>query len=309
MLVFFTTILCVEFALAEQLDNDNTAATITTTLPSPASLSSEDDFFWSSALGAGSLAELDDTQAVPLIEQNVLAATPSNAKSLPATLPSGSGLFLSVTVGAGWLSEFGSAENVALADIITNRYVPQQKTNWQFFSGIGVGRHVKSSGKYSVDLGLSGYYLNFGTQHGIVHPAFNLSPDFDTLNYSLKASSVIIWGELHWYFNTIFCKPYLFLGSGIVLNYAKHYVEMPTDPNETAAPMLSPFENYRAVNFSYGVGAGISHFKLARPKWTLEYRYVNLGQVELGLTPVQSTAQHLAFRPINENLIVFTLYD
>lgn len=231
----------------------------------------------------------------------------NNNMNLISLITRSSPYFILISLGAGG-KKINKTDDVALTNTITNRYEGNRTLKWTLLSAIGFGRHFKSSKRSFIDLGVTGYYFNFGRHHGILHPAYNISPNFDTLNYKFLASSIALWSELHCFLSNNRFKPYFFLGIGAAWNHLYNYRESPSDPNKTAAPMLNPFANHWKTNFSFGLGLGIAQTINQRPRWSIEYRYANLGKAEFAQTPLQTTLHRLQVGSLNVNLVMLSFY-
>ena len=207
-------------------------------------------------------------------------------------------------------NRISSSQNldVQLTDTIANRYSVTEKKNEQLFGGIGLGKHVSDWHNQTFDLSASGYYFDLGRNTGIVHPAYNVAPDFDTLNYTYKGSSYSLLAEINYYLTNYKYNPFLYFGIGISANQLKDYHELPPFNDFSAAPMLDPFHKDTKYNLALGIGAGIKKDLNHNFAVAIGYRLIYLGDSNLGRTPDQSTDNHLALNKLYTNAVHLTLY-
>ncbi|WP_367607419.1 hypothetical protein [Legionella sp. W05-934-2] len=230
------------------------------------------------------------------------------AGSLGESIPSERGrIFVLAAVGGG-LVNINKTADVFLSDTISNRYRLHRATNGFMMAGFGVGRHIHSINNHPFDLGVSGYYYDLGTFKGRVHPAYNVAPDFDTLNFSLKASSIALLAELRYYFQAQRFQPFLSVAAGAARNALIRYKEFPPYNNLSPAPMLRPFKNHHTINVSSGIGAGVKRQLSRYAEGALEYRFVYLGNAELGVSPIQLTQHRMQFRHLYVNSLILSLF-
>lgn len=236
-----------------------------------------------------------------------LIINPSNAQNLSQTLKE----IYFISSFSSSLFKVTQNQNINLSDSITNRYsLINPYKNLNYF-GIGLGKHFNLNflGHINIfDLNLSGYYIDYQRFSGIVHPAYNAAPDFDTLNYYFAGTSKLALLELRYFLDDSNYKPYVYLSAGPSVNNFSQYYEQPTFIDETAAPMPIPFFGHQKISTSYGIGVGMKHVLINNFYWAFEYRFLNAGKGKLGLTPEQSTSNAIRFNYLNMHSLVLSLY-
>ena len=217
------------------------------------------------------------------------------------------GVYYLLSVGTG-VASIGKTTDLPLTNAVINRYVANRKNKLLILFGAGLGYQFHSTRPFTIALGAAFYHIEWGRYGGVVHPAFNLNPVFDALNYSYRVSSSLLWAEQYWIFGRKHWKPYLFLGLGITWNNTFDYMEVPVNPNSSAAPLAIPFRTRTQTYFSYGIGIGVKYlFSKYKTGISIGYRYINLGKGQLGTTPLQTTSVRLTTGRLYAHLIVFSL--
>lgn len=247
-----------------------------------------------------------------LLNSPAFASSKKNNLSFPAQKESD--LFVSgsmiyqLSIGTG-LSKLDETRDVALATNIINRYSPDKKDKLIVFFGLGFGYQLTAKRPLDMSLGLSVYRIIWGKYGGLVHPAFNLNPSFDTLTYTYHISSYLLWIEQYWIFGPGHWRPYIYLAIGGSWNHTFEYNEVPTNPSGSASPMADPYAAHTHFDFSYAFGIGVNYL-LSNNKTQLRlgYRYINLGVGHLGNTPVQTTRQQLSTGSLYAHIIVFSVF-
>ncbi len=148
--------------------------------------------------------------------------------------------------------------------------------------------------------------MYFGSHDGILHPAFNVNPNFGILNYSYRVSSTALWQEQYWIFGSCRWKPYLFMGVGVTWNHLFDYFESAS--NGSTAPVITPFHSYTQAHVAYGFGMGIHYVLHNQSRVDVGYRYINLGGGSLGRSSIQTTDARLRVNNLYAHMITLSLY-
>jgi len=218
------------------------------------------------------------------------------------------GMYYQLSLGTG-VAKVGKTSNLPLTNVITNRYVADRKERLVIFFGLGLGYQFVSIDPVEMSVGMSVYRNIWGHYGGLVRPAFNLNPNFDTLDYTYHVSSTLAWVEQYWLFGRGHWKPYFFWALGGSWNCTYDYEEIPTDPNGSASPMTIPFGSHTLFSFSYGLGVGLNYvLSNNKTQMRIGYRYIYLGKGQLGLTSLQTTTQRLSTGRLDAHIIVFSLF-
>ena len=215
----------------------------------------------------------------------------------------------------GAMSDLGNNSSVAINSFQTNTYNATSSSSTNSIFGIAIGHEFAPSygtRNVKIVLGLGAHFINLGTVKGIESPLSNLG-DFDTLNYQFSASSTAIMAETRFVYSASSWRPYLLTGLGGAWNSLSGYAEVPTDSNSGASPASHLFTDNTQGSFAYEIGVGILHPIYHDRKneiiydLGLDYRYLHLGNAQLGLSSSQTTTDHLQANNMNAQAIMFTL--
>ena len=215
----------------------------------------------------------------------------------------------------GAMSDLGNNSSVAITSSQTNTYNATSSSSTNSIFGIGIGHEFAPSyGERNVKivLGLGAHFINLGTIKGIESP-FSNQGNFATLNYQFSASSTAIMAETRFVYTASSWQPYLLTGFGGAWNSLTGYNEVPTDSNSGASPASHVFTDNTQGSFAYEIGVGILHPIYHDRKneiiysLGLDYRYLRLGDAQLGLSSAQTTTEHLQANNTNVQAIMFTL--
>lgn len=197
--------------------------------------------------------------------------------------------------------------------LVINDYVTDQDMRAGYLTGLGLVyslEHVTPA-PFTYNFGLMVYYLNLGEVQGTEYPFINQG-SFDTLDYRFKSQSLAFMLQPKIIMTSFDYQPYVFLGLGVAKNYLYDYKEGPTDPSSSAAA-TDPFENKMLTSFAYEVGIGIQHEipyhhnDLFRYVFSVDYRYINLGQAALGFRDNQTTRESIEVNNLNTQSLVFAV--
>lgn len=200
----------------------------------------------------------------------------------------------------------GKTTTVNFGGLATNQYQPNRVYKIGPLWGFDIGRqHWYASNRW-VRYGFESSYTRVIKMSGLVHPLFNINPNFDTLTYTYAIRSVPFLFVTQLGFATSNKnETYLIGGAGISWNQASDYNEVPTQPALTAAPMRIMFKTHSALEFVYTIGAGFSHSITHSASWGLEYRFTGYGPAQLGNNGTSVNGLYLG--PIHSNEILARL--
>lgn len=171
-----------------------------------------------------------------------------------------------------------------------NTYSSNRGSDSVWMLGLSGGYTFPIAHKFNLALGFEADYLNFGKITGTLHPLTNISPSFDTLNYSYKAKSYTLMADLklQWlYTDKLFLN--VFGALGPAWNEVSNYSE--TVPSGSSAfPSPFPFENKTSTHFAFSIGAGVGYRIIQGATVELGYSYFNLGKGELASTATSLNA-------------------
>ena len=107
---------------------------------------------------------------------------------------------------------------------------------------------------------------------------------FDNFTYRYNVRSLGLMAESRIISEKYTLKPYLLGGIGSAWNTSHKYRQVAN--NDQAVSLIQPFPSRRSTNFSYEIGAGIG-YNVKNTFISLEYKFQDLGQSQLGLPPSQ----------------------
>ena len=214
--------------------------------------------------------------------------------------------FGTIDVGAGF-AKLGRTDDINLTGPIINTYKAKRNIRGSILLGWSAGYAMTTPrNDYEYSLGVANYYLQYPDVAGKVHPLSNISPNFDTLNYSYKVRSIPVFAEGQLKALKMGqMQPYVLGGIGASWNRVNTYQEKATDPNGTASPMTSPFAGHSNTQFAYELGVGLSLPATCKVALSLGYRYFDLGRISLGTSDVQTTSERLSVGRIRTHALIF----
>ena len=204
---------------------------------------------------------------------------------------------------------------VPLSSNITNDYRTNAQTHWTGLWGFGIERtfqNLLEEKPFELSLGLAGYMISQGQVKGTEYPLAN-DGIYDTLNYQFNTKSNALMVESRWFYTGKTWRPFALIGIGESWNHFSHYIEEPTDPALTAAPVPIPFSNATQGSFAYEFGLGVQHAIFhdephhVHYTASIDYRYVNFGNGHLGPIPTQTTVSRLHINGLYTQGILITL--
>jgi hypothetical protein len=162
----------------------------------------------------------------------------------------------------------------------------------------------------SLNVGLSGIYTNYGSVEGAELPFIN-DGTFDALNYQFHTQSLAAMVETKLFFNNFKWQPYLTAGVGCAWNRFYDYSQT-ADSNPLTAGQTN-FANNTTASFAYEAGIGVQRqifLEASRDVQyfvTVDYRYLNFGNGQLGPAPTQTTDSRLQVSNMYTQALVFSL--
>jgi opacity protein-like surface antigen len=212
-----------------------------------------------------------------------------------------------VLLGAG-LGFTGRAQTLVMQPGINFGYNPNRGQT-AYLIGIGGGHSFILTPAWDLSLGIEADYVDYGKDKGLIDPLINISPHFDTLDYSYKAKAYTFMGNLRlrwWNTRRGFIEGYASLG--IARNTLSDYTEV-SSAGSSASPMLNRFQkrSSTAPAFSVGIAWGYQF----SPKRAIEmgYRYINTGSAKFKTPDVPSLSGQptLSAGKLSAQLIYFDL--
>jgi hypothetical protein len=194
-----------------------------------------------------------------------------------------------------------------------NEYKTQSQSQVRPMFGIGVAHSFAGFNRpLGISLGLSGYYLDYGTIKGTEYP-FVDDGIFDSLDYKFHARSLSTMLESRFIYTQFKWQPYALAGIGVSWNRLYKYNETPSISSNSAAASLYPFPSNTMAAFAYELGLGVQRQIFIDSSnafqyfLSLEYRYINNGKAELGPSFAQTTSDRLQVSNLNTQALMFSL--
>lgn len=219
-------------------------------------------------------------------------------------------------MGGFTMSALENARSVTVNETpeVINDYIADQDTVFGYMAGMGLVYSFDkvSPAPFTYNFGLMGYFVEMGNVEGTEYPFINAG-SFDTLDYHFKAKSVAFMLQPRIIYTKYPFQPYVFLGIGMAKNHLYDYKEKPSDPSGSAVAAPNPYASKTVTSYAYEVGAGIQH-KISHDTknnfkylLSLDYRYMNLGDAELGVMPGQLTRDAPKVNNLNTQALVFSI--
>lgn len=202
------------------------------------------------------------------------------------------------------LSTLSNTASVSPTSGLTNTYIATESLQSGEFLGFGpeyVFDHLTTK-PFTLGLGLSTYFIGLGNIAGTETPGSNIGLT-DTLNYNIKASSIALMVEPKITYTKYALQPYALAGVGTDWNTLSAFTQT-TPPGSLAAPSSS-YADHTENSFAYEFAVGLQYQLQQNKKLSLrlEYRYLNLGDAQLGAAVGQTNNQRLASNDISTNII------
>lgn len=197
--------------------------------------------------------------------------------------------FALLAVGADFIRT-GESKSITLLPPFSNYYTNHSSYPGSASLGIGGGIEGIYSERFFWQLGASGMFNATVTRWGEVWQMG--LPEFNNFQYryNIQSSRVVAIGKL---LSTIYkhYHPYLSGELGAAFNASRSYQETPLIEE---AVLIAPFSNHRQSSVAWGIGIGIDWDLNPIARLGLGYQFVNLGKARLGLSPAQTTQEHLS---------------
>ena len=237
--------------------------------------------------------------ALPLI---FTAVTPAQAENFDFYI-----------MGGPAYSRLANNTNIAFNPFLTNAYHTTNLGNWAPLLGAGVGHSFNfADTSVSLNVGVSGYYTNYGSVEGTELPFIN-DGYYDTLHYKFHTQSMATMVEAKVFFDKFQWQPYVTAGVGCAWKRFYGYSERAAINPMSAATAQNGFAGKTTSSFAYAAGLGLQHQIFADPSHdvqyfvTVDYRYLNFGKGELGAAENQLTNVGLKIPNMYTQALVLSL--
>lgn len=216
-------------------------------------------------------------------------------------------------MGGPAFSNLSNDSYININQYMVNEYKTQSQSQTRPIFGIGVAHSFDGFNQpLSLSLGLSGYYINYGTIKGTEYPFVN-DGIFDSLDYKFHAQSLSTMIESRFIYTQCNWQPYALAGIGASWNRLYHYNETPSNSSQSAASSPYPFPGNTMASFAYELGLGVQRqiyihsSNVFQYFLSLEYRYINNGKAEFAPSLAQTTSDRLQVSHLNTQTLMFSL--
>ncbi len=201
----------------------------------------------------------------------------------------------------------GSTQQVALFNSLGNTYVADNNVHntLSFMAGLGATTFQNNFIKF--DDSIRFMPVSNVPVSGTVWELY--SPLFANLAYKYRLRSEILLFENAISWTKMPIHPSFILGIGRAINRVSYYEEYPL--NNLTVISAEKFKNAKEMQLAYEIGAGLD-YPINKAVIELAYRFMNVGQARLGLSPTQTSQDKLSTGQINYhtiNLGVRIYYD
>ncbi len=183
----------------------------------------------------------------------------------------------------------GQQQTLTLLPNYQNLYTVANGRRAMVDGGLFIGAERTLTDNLAAQVGIAGYMAAPSMMNGDVWQF--ASPAFDNLyyNYEIHHERVMVGGKLLYLPHESY-RPYLSAEMGVSFNQATYYHERyRTLPVTT----LAPFSANSTVSFAWATGLGIEYQLNDKARLGFGYEFVDLGRVQLGTSPSQTTNQTL----------------
>ena len=181
------------------------------------------------------------------------------------------GTFDFYIMGGPAYSRLTNNTNIAFNPFLTNAYNTTNQGNLGPLLGAGVGHSFNfADTNLSLNVGLSGYYTNYGSVEGTELPFIN-DGYYDTLHYKFHTQSLATMVEAKFFYDKFQWQPYVTAGLGCAWNRFYGYSERGVINPMSAATAQNTFAGKTTSSFAYGAGVGLQHQIFLDPSHEVQY--------------------------------------
>jgi opacity protein-like surface antigen len=176
----------------------------------------------------------------------------------------------------------------------TFSYSSNDNNNHNYIAGIAFNRLVDVAPLYSAQIGISYHYLSDMDVKGNLTQG--IAPPFYQANYSynINSSQYMIDAKLRRELQSCL-YPYVYLGLGLAANRAFDF----TTDVPAYLTVTPDYSNKTTYAFAYSLGVGIDYLVMSKLSVGIGYRFINLGNTELGTGTIRNTSTKAALSQSN----------
>jgi len=213
------------------------------------------------------------------------------------------------SIGGGpGLTSFGKTQTLLVSTQgIQNRYNASRPTQLAALGAASFGYQILFA-HLQLNLGIAGYFVDFGNTDGTINPAVNFLPASGPLSYDYAAHSLMAMAQarLVW-LTSSYWHPFILLALGASWNEAFNYFEARVPASGTSSPARSPYQSYWQSHLAYALGIGVIHKLSQHLSIAFGYRFVYAGDARLSSGAGRSTGAAPATGTLDAHLLVMNL--
>lgn len=219
------------------------------------------------------------------------------AASLPITSFANTKPIITFSLGSDRTNVFAT-KNITLIPPFQNSYNATNHYDTETVAGLFLGGEMPILQNWALQTGFSYFQSSSFAVGGNVNqfsdPAFNNL----TYQYQIQSRRLLIESKLSHAFRQIW-HPYITAGLGEAFNQTYAYIEYPITSD--AVPMSQPFTSHTTHSFTYLAGLGIDVDLGEHLRAGAGYRFADLGNASLGVTPLQSSSNTISHTHLHTN--------
>lgn len=192
----------------------------------------------------------------------------------------------------------GATQQVTLFNDLGNTYVADNNVRNILSFMAGVGATTLQTQYLKIDDSIRFMPIGNVPVSGYVWELY--TPLFSNMAYKYRLKSDILLFENAVSWTSLPLRPSFILGIGRAVNRVSYYEEYPL--NNYTIILSEKFRNNKSTEFAYEIGAGFD-YPIKTAVIELAYRFVNVGQASLGLSPSQNSTNRLFTGQINYHTI------
>jgi len=204
---------------------------------------------------------------------------------------------VSVSLGSDRANVY-STKTITFITPFQNSYIGTNHYDTEPVIGLFLGGETTFLQNWAWQWGVSYFQSSSFEEDGNVNQFANPAFNNFTYQYQIQSRRVSLEAKLSHAFRQIW-HPYLSAGAGEAFNDAYAYTETPL--SSAAVPMSPSFAGHTTKSFTYSAGVGIDVDMAEHVRVGAGYRYVNLGNASLGVTPLQTGNHTISNSHLNTN--------
>ncbi len=209
-----------------------------------------------------------------------------------------------VTVSSGFASANVYSSKWIMFGSYPNSYIGSNHYDAETDLGLFVGGETVFLQNWAWQIGVSYFENSAFNENGNVYqfadPAFNNL----TYQYQIQSRRASIDTKISHAFREVW-HPYVSASVGAAFNRAYAYTETPITSADV--PMTQPFGNHATRSLTYSAGLGVDVNITEHVRLGAGYRFVDLGNASLGVTPLQTGTSTISSTHLHTNELLLQI--